>query len=84
MLNTCECLKLDKNKVNFCKYPIFASSFKQLTIVAELMDYFSEVQKKEFHLLKIKTKVNLFLNSERYKLEKIFTVKAVENGEEVH
>ena len=84
MLNTCECLKLDKNKVNFCKYPIFASSFKQLNIVAELMDYFSEVQKKEFHLLKIKTKVNLFLNSERYKLEKIFTVKAVENGEEVH
>ena len=84
MLNTCECLKLDKNKVNFCKYPIFASSFKQLTIVAELMDYFSEVQKKEFHLLKIKTKVNLFLNSERYKLEKIFTVKAVENVEEVH
>lgn len=40
LLNTAECLKLDKNKVNFCKYPIFASSFKQLTIVAELMDYF--------------------------------------------
>jgi hypothetical protein len=40
VINTAECLKVDKNKVNFCKYPIFASSFKQLSLVAELMDYF--------------------------------------------
>ena len=29
---TKECLQIDKNRINFCKYPIFASSFKQLTI----------------------------------------------------
>lgn len=58
ILHTNECLKIDKNKINFCKYPIFASSHKQLTMVAELMDYFVEGQKKEFHLLKIRTKVN--------------------------
>ncbi len=63
LINTSECLKLDKNKVNFCKYPIFASSFKQLTLITELMDYFGENQKREFHLLKIKTKAHPFLNS---------------------
>jgi len=46
LLQTVECLKIDRNKVNFCKYPIFASSFKQLTIIAELMDYFGENQRK--------------------------------------
>jgi len=77
LLQSSECLKIDKNKVNFCKYPIFASSFKQLTIMAELMDYFGESQRKEFHMLKLKTKVHPFNNSERYNLDRIFTVKAV-------
>jgi hypothetical protein len=34
VFQTCECLKIDKSKINFCKYPIFASSFKQLTLIA--------------------------------------------------
>jgi hypothetical protein len=46
LLQTSECLKVDKAKINFCKYPIFASSFKQLTLVAELMDYFGEQQRR--------------------------------------
>lgn len=57
LLHTSECLKLDKNKVNFCKYPIFASSQKQLVIVAELLDYFGEAQRKEFHMLKLAVRV---------------------------
>jgi hypothetical protein len=40
VLQTSECLKIDKTKINFCKYPIFASSFKQLSAMVELMDYF--------------------------------------------
>jgi len=40
VLHSNECLKIDKNKINFCKYPIFASSFKQLPLLLELMDYF--------------------------------------------
>ena len=83
VFQTSECLKVDKNKINFCKYPIFASSFKQLTLIAELMDYFEEAQRREFHMIKIRTKVNPFPMSERFNLDKIFTVKAVENGEEV-
>ena len=31
---TRECLQVDKNRINFCKYPIFASSHKQITINA--------------------------------------------------
>ena len=50
-----ECLQVDKNRINFCKYPIFASSFKQLPLNVELLDYFAESQKKEFHMIKIKT-----------------------------
>jgi hypothetical protein len=46
LLHSSECLKLDKNKVNFCKYPIFASFHKQLPIVTELLDYFGENQRR--------------------------------------
>lgn len=82
LLHTSECLKLDKNKVNFTKYPIFASSYKQLALQAELLDYFAEAQRREFHLLKLKVEVQPFPGSEHYNLEKIFSVKAFENGEE--
>lgn len=34
-------------------------------------------------MIKIRTKVHPFPNSEKFNLDKIFTVKAVENGEEV-
>ena len=51
---TKECLQADKNRINFCKYPIFASSHKQIILNVELMDYFVESQRKDFHLLKIK------------------------------
>jgi hypothetical protein len=80
LLHTSECLKLDKNKVNFCKYPIFASSHKQLPILAELLDYFGDSQRRQFHLLKLIVKANPFPNSHNYNLDKIFSVKAVENG----
>ena len=43
---TRECLQVDKNRINFCKYPIFASSHKQITINAELQDFFTEAQRK--------------------------------------
>jgi hypothetical protein len=33
VIATTDCLKTDKNKINFCKYPIFGSSSKQITIV---------------------------------------------------
>lgn len=83
LLHTSECLKLDKTKVNFCKYPIFASSHKQLPILAELLDYFGDSQRRQFHLLKLAVKVHPFPNSHLYNLDKIFSVKAVENGEEL-
>jgi len=35
-------------------------------------------------MLKIKTKVNAFPDSQKYNLDKIFTIKAVENAEEVN
>jgi hypothetical protein len=43
----------------------------------ELMDFFAEHQKKDFHMLKLKTKsmVNTFANK-----DKLFTIKAVETG----
>lgn len=77
LLQTSECLKVDKTKINFCKYPIFASSFKQLALAAELLDYFGEHQRREFHMLKLKTRVLPFANSQNFNLDKIFTVKAV-------
>lgn len=51
---TKECLQTDKTRINFCKYPIFASSHKQIILVAQLMDYFVDSQRKDFHLLNIK------------------------------
>lgn len=63
IIHSNECLKLDKTKLNFCKYPIFASSFKQITLNTELMDYFTEAQKKDFHLLKIKAIANPIPNN---------------------
>jgi hypothetical protein len=35
-------------------------------------------------MLKLKTRVLPFANSQNFNLDKIFTVKAVENGEEVN
>lgn len=52
---TSDCLKVDKNKINFCKYPIFGSSSKQINIIIDLMDYFIDYQKKDFHMLKLNT-----------------------------
>ena len=49
-------------------------------MIVELLDYFGEGQRKEFHLLKMKVKVLAFEGSEKYNLDKIFTIKAVENG----
>jgi hypothetical protein len=41
------------------------------------MDYFEEAQRREFHMIKIRTKVSPFPMSEKFNLDKIFTVKAV-------
>lgn len=72
-----ECLQIDKNRINFCKYPIFASSFKQLSINVELLDYFAESQKKDFHLLKIRSEPVIKSHGNA------FTFKVVDGGEEV-
>lgn len=72
-----ECLQVDKTRINFCKYPIFASSFKQLSLNVELLDYFAETQKRDFHMIKIKTETA----SKLY--PRVFTFKIVESGEEV-
>ena len=34
-------------------------------------------------MIKIKTKEHPFLNSEKFNLDRIFTIKAIENGEEI-
>lgn len=81
VFQTGECLKVDKNKLNFCKYPIFASSHKQLPLQLELMDYFTEAQRKDFHMLKLTATCDPFNNQPPN--SKVFTIKAVENGEEV-
>lgn len=74
IVSTSDCLKVDKNKINFCKYPIFASSFKQITASLELLDYFADFQKKDFHMLKLKTCTTNFLQKPK---NRIFTIKAV-------
>jgi L-alanine-DL-glutamate epimerase-like enolase superfamily enzyme len=48
-----------------------------MTINVELLDYFSETQKREFHLLKIKAETGLKGYGD------VFTFKLVEGGEEV-
>ena len=58
VIATSDCLKADKNKINFCKYPIFGSASKQIAIMIELHDYFIDYQKKDFHMLKLKTFTN--------------------------
>ena len=74
---TRECLQVDKTRINFCKYPIFASSHKQIIVNAELQDFFTEIQRKEFHLLSIKAETN----PKGY--QDVFTFKLVEGAEEV-
>ena len=73
---TSDCLKPDKNKINFCKYPIFGSSSKQITIMIDLLDYFIDFQRKDFHMLKLKTVTSLIQGSQNNK-NSVFTVKAV-------
>lgn len=58
MIATTDCLKSDKSKINFCKYPIFGSSSKQINLLLELMDYFVDYQKKDFHMLSLKATTN--------------------------
>jgi hypothetical protein len=74
IVSTSDCLKIDKNKINFCKYPIFASSFKQINATIELLDYFADFQKKDFHMLKLKTNTTNFVSKSK---NNIFTIKAV-------
>lgn len=76
VIATSDCLKTDKNKINFCKYPIFGSSSKQITIVTELMDYFIDYQRKDFHMLKLKTSTNPVHGFEN-NTSNVFSVKAV-------
>lgn len=74
---TRECLQVDKNRINFSKYPIFACSHKFMAINVELLDFFTEAQRKEFHLLSIKVETNVKEYGD------VFTFKLVEGGEEV-
>jgi len=45
------------------------------------MDYFNETQKKDFHLLTIKTHPNTI--AQNISVEKLFTIKVLENGEDL-
>ena len=74
---TRDCLQVDKNRINFCKYPIFASSHKQIVITVEMMNFFAEHQRKDFHMLSIKA------DSDFKSTNSVFTFKLVDSGEEV-
>lgn len=79
MISTSDCLKVDKNKINFCKYPIFGSSSKQIVLIVDLYDYFIDYQKKDFHMLKLKTTTSEILHglNANVKQKDVFTVKVV-------
>lgn len=80
VIATSDCLKADKNKINFCKYPIFGSSSKQITLLTQLMDYFIDYQRKDFHMLKLKTVTHPVPGFDQTTNPDVFTVKAVETG----
>lgn len=70
-------MQVEKNRINFSKYPIFACSHKFIATGVELLDFFTEAQKKEFHMLSVKV--------ETYNKDygDVFTFKMTENGDEV-